>query len=444
MTISLSLREKLLYSCTSAGVNIIMTTVSTWLLYFWTPPPDSSRPQYLSVTLVGLLLTVGRFWDALIAPLIGHWSDVIHTPWGRRRPFLMFATPATVVTLVLLWTPPVSHSGYINASYFLLITIAFYTSIHLLGIPYDSSLPEMGNTSAQRVSLSMWKNIFGTGGVLIGAIVAAPLFSSFGPIWMSLVVGAIGFISVFLTLMVLREKPTPPSQTMTLRESLSITLQNSHFLRLCLSNLMVQTAYAMLLANLPYFVTLVIGKSEASVSLFEGVIVIAMMLAAPLWNWLSRRYPHRQLLMMVTLGLTVTIALNFTVGLVPGVNTSIYALVTLSCLAPFLGGYFILVYAMMGSVVDYDEFLTQHRREAFHYGAFSLSAGVGMSLSTLILPRIFALYGYTVAQPWGVRIVFLVAAVIVFLGAIALFGYRLGDTLEETQLNLGLKPRSKN
>ena len=89
---SLSFKQKFLYSSTSAGVNLIFTTVSTWLLYFWAPPLDLARPHYLDVTLIGVLLTAGRIWDALIAPAIGHWSDTIHTPWGRRRPFLIFAT----------------------------------------------------------------------------------------------------------------------------------------------------------------------------------------------------------------------------------------------------------------------------------------------------------------------------------------------------------------
>jgi GPH family glycoside/pentoside/hexuronide:cation symporter len=439
MTLPLSFKQKFLYSSTSAGINIISTTVSTWLLYFWTPPPDSARPQYLDVTLVGILLTGGRFWDAIIAPSIGHWSDVIRTPWGRRRPFLIFATPVMLLSLILLWTPPAKSSGYINAVYFFLVTIAFYTSFHLLGIPYDSSLPEMASSATDRVSLSMWKNIFGTVGVLIGALVVAPLFTSVGALRMSLVVAGIGLISVVLTLMALRETPVLSSPSMTFWESMHATLRNGQFLRLCLSNLMVQTAYAMLLANLPYFVTLVVGQSETAVSLFQGVVVITMMASAPLWNWLSRRYPHRRLLMGVTWGLAVTIALNFGIGMFPGVNNTIAAAIALASLAPFLGGYFILIYAMMGSVVDYDEFLTHQRREAFHYGTFSLSAGVGMSLSSLIVPQIFEFYGYTATNPLGVRVVFLAAAAIVIFGALALLGYRLGDSIAETQANLGLK-----
>ncbi len=439
MTNLLSLKQKLLYSCTSIGLNIVSTTVSTWLLYFWSPPPDSGRPQYLDITLVGILLTLGRFWDAVIDPLIGHWSDKTHTGWGRRRPFLIFATPVTVITLLLLWTPPTSSSGIVNGCYFLFFTVAFYTSLSLITIPYDSSLPEMAATPTERVSLSMWKNIFGTLGVLIGAIAAAPLFERFGAVWMSLVVGVILIISVLLTLLGFKEQAQTKSHSTKFSANLSNIWKNNQFIILSLSTLIVQTAYAMLLANLPYFVTVVLGKPETNVSLFQGVVVIAMMLAAPMWNWLAKIYPHRYLSMVALIGLAITSSLMFTVGLIPEVNTTIQTLVILSVLSPFLGGYFILMFALMASVVDYDELLTKQRREALYYGAFSLSSGMGLALATLIVPHILTVYGYTTTASLGVRLVFLVAAVIVVLGAVIFQSYRLGDTIEETKLNLDLK-----
>ncbi|MCY7336355.1 MAG: MFS transporter [Chamaesiphon sp.] len=429
MTYPLSLKQKFLYSATSAGMNIISTTVSTWLLYFWAPPPDSGHPPYLDVALIGWLLTGGRFWDAVITPIVGHLSDTIKTPWGRRRPFLMFATPVMLISLILLWIPPSASLGSTNAIYFFGVTIAFYTSFHLVGIPYDSSLPEMGGTASERVSLSMWKNIFGTLGVLIGAVIVAPLFTSVGALGMSLVVATLGLISVLLTLTVLRETPVRSLQPMTLRSSLRVTMRNGQFLRLCLSNLMVQTGYAMLLANLPYFVTLVVARSTAAVSVFQGIVVIVMMVSAPFWNWLAHRYPHRRLLKAVTWGLAVTIGMNFFIGIFPRVDNTIAAAIALASLAPFLGGYFILIYAMMGSVVDDDELVTHQRREAFHYGTFSLSTGIGMSLSSLIVPQIFKVYGYTATNPLGVRVVFLAAAAIVSCGALALRGYHLGDSM---------------
>ena len=443
MTSPLTLGRTLLYSCASAGLNIMSITVSTWLLYFYAPPPDSGRTQYLSITLVGMLLTVGRLWDAVIDPLIGYWSDVNRSRWGRRRPFLMFATPVTVIALLLLWTPPATSSGLLNGLYFLLVTIAFYTSLSLVSIPYDSSLLEMATMPAERVTLSMWKNIFGTTGVLIGVLVAFPLFGTVGPLAMGMVVGGIGLVSVGLTLIGLREKDCSVDQPIDVWSSLRITFGNRQFQALFVSTLIIHVAYAMLLVNLPYFVTLVVGNSVADMGIFQGVVVVTMVVFAPIWNWLSQHYANRTLLRFTMLGLALVFCLTFTVGLLPGVPVMTHALLMLALMGPLLGGYFVLVFAMMGSVVDYDEILTLCRREAIYYGTFSLAAGVGPTLAALLLPFIFEHYGYTIANPLGVRVAFLVTGLLALLGALAFIGYRLGDTPEETQRILGLKSLSE-
>ena len=39
--------------------------------------------------LVGLLMAIPRFVDALFDPLIGAWSDNCRSRWGRRKPFMV-------------------------------------------------------------------------------------------------------------------------------------------------------------------------------------------------------------------------------------------------------------------------------------------------------------------------------------------------------------------
>ena len=40
-----------LYSSASAGLNILGITISTWLLYFYAPPPDSGRPTFIPAVI---------------------------------------------------------------------------------------------------------------------------------------------------------------------------------------------------------------------------------------------------------------------------------------------------------------------------------------------------------------------------------------------------------
>jgi GPH family glycoside/pentoside/hexuronide:cation symporter len=438
MDTQLTMKRTLLYSSASAGLNIMAISVSTWLLYFYSPPPDSGRHIYLPITLVGVLMTITSLWDAIIDPFIGHFSDVTRSRWGRRRPYILFVTPITAILLLFIFTPPGGASIALNAAYFFIIITLFYTAYSLVGIPYDGTMPEMAHTPKELVRLSTWKNILGILGVMVGALVAAPLFSSIGPLAMAGIVAVVGLATIWLALLGIRETTRPIGEPMPVVEGIKATLKNRQFMFMFVSVLIVHVAYAMVTAILPYFITTVLGRSEADVGIFQGLLVLLMILSAPVWNWLARRYAHRKLLMSAMLLMGFIIALNAFVGLIPGIDKLIQAYITVGLVGPVLGGYFILAYAMMGSVVDYDEMSTHARREAIYYGTFSLAAGIGPAAAALILPIILSQFGYTTANPLGVRVAWVVAGLCSLLGALAFLGYRLGDTPEQTRINMGL------
>ena len=428
-----------LYSSASAGLNILGITVSTWLLYFYSPPPDSGRPMYMPAVTMGVLLLVATFWDAVIDPFIGHYSDTLRSRWGRRRPFLMFASPFILLGAILLWTPPSITDYTLNAVYFMVIILIYHTSYSLVGIPYDASMPEMAPETHARLGLSYWKGFFGIIGVLIGSLVAAPLFESIGAVAMGAVVGGVGVVTIYITLLGLRETTRPVGETMSAMDGLKATFQNKQFLILFFSTISVHVAYQMVLANFPYYVTLVLKQTEGDVGIYQGVLIIFIALTGPVWTWLNRKYSQRALLNASMLLLGIIFALGFLIGAMDGATISVQAYIFVALVGTALGGYLILIYAMMGNVVDYDELLTNRRREAIYYGTFSFATGLGTSVGTLILPVLLENFGYTQANPLGVRLSFPVMAVFVFVGYLLFQKYRIGDTIEETKKNLGVQ-----
>jgi GPH family glycoside/pentoside/hexuronide:cation symporter len=62
----------------------------------------------LDPKLVGIALFVPRLFDGLIDPAVGHLSDITHTKWGRRRPFLFITTILGAIVSVGIWWPSTS------------------------------------------------------------------------------------------------------------------------------------------------------------------------------------------------------------------------------------------------------------------------------------------------------------------------------------------------
>ncbi|MBK1876876.1 MFS transporter [Pelagicoccus mobilis] len=58
---------------------------------------------HINPVLVGGLLTVRSFVDAITDPLMGHVTDSTRTRWGRRRPYILVGGILTAVVMVAMW-----------------------------------------------------------------------------------------------------------------------------------------------------------------------------------------------------------------------------------------------------------------------------------------------------------------------------------------------------
>jgi GPH family glycoside/pentoside/hexuronide:cation symporter len=441
---NLAFWQKALYSAGSIGLNIISLSVSSWLLYFYVPPSDrTDLVAYAPAGLVGAVLFIAGVWDGIIDPFLGHWSDSLKSRWGRRRPFLLFGTPVMAITMILLWTPPVRASSAVNAIYLLIVAALYYTAFSAVGMPYDGTLPEMAPDTHERVKLSTWKMVFGIIGFVGGSLTVPMLWESLGPLGMGIAVAIIGTVSMYLVLIVLREPEYAKHQApLPAWEAFKATFTNGQFLIFFCATLLIHISYAIILAISPYFVTQVVGGTEGDVTIFQGVLVLLMVICAPFWIWVRTRFPDKWVITAAMGLMGVTLALNFLVtppqtaaegmaALVPGLL--IFPLTALP-----ISGYLIMAYAMMGNVVDYDEMLTGRRREAIYYGNFSLATNAGSAVAAAVLPVMLKTFGDTQANPMGIRLSFILASVMAIASAAVFLGYRLGDTPEETRRNLGL------
>jgi Na+/melibiose symporter-like transporter len=80
----LSCRTKLVYGIGELGNSIPYTIISFFYLIYLT---DIVK---IKPGVAGSILLIGKLWDAVADPFIGHKSDQMNTKWGRRRPFFLF------------------------------------------------------------------------------------------------------------------------------------------------------------------------------------------------------------------------------------------------------------------------------------------------------------------------------------------------------------------
>jgi GPH family glycoside/pentoside/hexuronide:cation symporter len=88
--------------------------------------------------LVGLLLAIPRFIDALLDPLIGAWSDNTRSRWGRRKPFMVIGAIGASIFFVVLWWFPTAWSMMGQFWFFLTLSVVFYAFMSLFAVPWGA------------------------------------------------------------------------------------------------------------------------------------------------------------------------------------------------------------------------------------------------------------------------------------------------------------------
>ena len=435
-------KEVFFYNWGSISLNFVEGVLFTWIMYFLAPPEGSGNVAYIPIIWTGIILTAGRVFDAITDPLIGNFSDNFQSRWGRRKPFIIFGTPVMIIAFIFLWTPPVEGISNLNIIYLAIIFTIYFLFYTAIGIPYDALLAEIALTSDDRVKLTSWKLVFAIIGFLMVALIAPGLYQNMGPFKMALVVGAIGLVTMYMCLPGIKELPREVSKAdikMSIWDSLKNTFGNKQFLFFGLAIIVLYMCYEVLLVVIPYFVTVILQREEAFVMYLQAEFILCMVASIPFWMWMTKKYSKRTLLKAISLTLSPLFAVIFFVGSVPGVSVIVQAFVLFPLVSIPLGGFMILVYAMMGDVVDYDQMKTGKRREAMYYGVFGFSRKVGFALSTIILPILFKNFGYEVGNDLGIRLVWIMLGITSLIGFVILFGYKLGDSPEETKEIMGEK-----
>ena len=127
----LKFSEKLAYGLGDFASNLIFATVSTFLMYYYTDIYG------LPAVVVGTILFVARFVDALWDLLLSTLIDRTKTRWGQCRPYLLFASPLLAVCVVATFTVPTGSDGFKLAYAYITYTLLMCT-YSLVNIPYTA------------------------------------------------------------------------------------------------------------------------------------------------------------------------------------------------------------------------------------------------------------------------------------------------------------------
>jgi Na+/melibiose symporter-like transporter len=166
--------------------------------------------------VTGIILTVDNIASLFISPMVGMMSDGTRTRYGRRKPWIMFATPLAVIAFVLIpvfaGRIPADLSGQTSAltPYFIPFFLVLVFMLLPLAIIQVPSLTIVFDISPSRHRSAVNAIACTVGGItsVIGAIMMGILFD-INPIMPFLVGALLTVLIIILAGIFIKEPPRP-------------------------------------------------------------------------------------------------------------------------------------------------------------------------------------------------------------------------------------------
>ncbi len=417
------------------GWSLLSGIVANWMVYYYTGSPDAQNPNtgifasgitqqpvFLGLTLFGLVLAVGRIFDAVTDPLIAGWSDGSNYKGGRRIPFMKaIAVPFALVT-VLLFVVPQTGSISVNNTLLFVLLMVFYLFMTIFCTPYNALIAELGDTQEHRINVSTYISFtFIVGQSLSFMIpnVAGLLEGAVGrENSVRLAVGimaAVACIAMLVPSLYIKERDyidSEPSHTHAF-SSLLKTFRNGQFRRFVYSDVIYFFALTLFQTGLAFYETKLMGIEDKWTFVLTATMTLISVLLYPFVNILAPKLGKKKLIIVGFFGYSAVFLITFLCG--KGLHWGFIVAVCAAVPMAILG---ILPQACVADVAQLSRLESGEDTSGMFFAARTFAFKMGQALAMVVFTSV------TVTKTAAsYRLTALIATITCLIGAFLFFFY---------------------
>jgi GPH family glycoside/pentoside/hexuronide:cation symporter len=370
-------------------------------LFFGTAAIGSFAIPFYQMTLklhpvwLAAALVAPRFFDAFIDPLVGRFSDNLHTRFGRRKPLVALGALIQALAFGMIWMVPPDWGQIALLSWLVVTQLVFYFGFSLFSVPLAALQYEITADYDERTRVSSVSGFFGKAGE-IGYNWVFPIASS--AMFASVIVGVrslgwgvglviLGLVGLLPALFVHERffHKTEKQATVRLVPSIQAAFTSRAFTILVALTLL-QIVAGMFASNLDRYILVYymsggdIRVGESWKAVLSGAYAIVGIVSIYPVNWLAQRLSKTQTL-TIAFVLVLVGAVGKWVLYTPGAPWKI-VFDALLC-GPVWIAINVLTPAMLADVCDEDELRHGLRREGVFGAIFSWIQKMGYSAAFL-------------------------------------------------------------
>jgi GPH family glycoside/pentoside/hexuronide:cation symporter len=349
----------------------------------------------LDPLLLGIALSIPRFLDAILDPLMGRISDNTRSRWGRRKPYIVFGAIVQAAFFGTIWMVPTTWSHLAIAVYLISTLVLFYLGYTIYSVPLNSLGYEMTPDYRERTNVWAFATFFNKVGELsyswVFPLTSLAYFGSvmhgvqiIGWIVAILILGCMGVLPGLMA----KEcyfKQAAKQEKVKIWPALKASASNRSFM-LLVGLMVLQIGAGMLASNIDFYLIVyyMFGGDVAHGAIWKAWLSTSYAVLGIVWiypiTWLANRYGKH-----ITLGITFAMVLVGAAGkwylYTPGHPWKI--LFDCVLCGPVWVAIYTLTRSMLADICDEDELRHGFRREGVFGAAFSWVEKTGYSFAFL-------------------------------------------------------------
>ena len=367
------------YSLPRIGVGILGLLFATYLMKF------ATDVLLIAPAVMGGLMAASRFWDAISDPVVGYLSDNTRASVGRRRAWLFGAAVPMGVGMIMIWSPPEVLEGLQLVLWMALALFVYETASTAFFVPHGALGVELTPNYHERTRLFGFSHMISAIGLLLGLGALQWMNMSDNKretaVFISVAAGIIVIVLVIWSTWLMPERTDYQGRGGgKIVKSFLDVFKNPHATLLLLMYGIETFGAASIALLVPYLMEYVLPMQAYIVPLLV-LYVVPQFAFTPVFIWLSRRYGKKRLWLISMFVAAFMFILTFFV-VKPGefsyliwIGTFFFGLCA-GCGA-------VVAPAIKADIIDYDEYVTEERKEGAYLAMWNLIRKSAGSLTAL-------------------------------------------------------------
>lgn len=274
------------YAIGMFGTSIPINLLKTYAAVFYVDKLGVTTTEWASV------IFLYTFLDAIDNPVYGYLSDRTRTRWGRRKPWLVIATPLLVLGLIAFFSTPAFLAGKSLVAWAALFYMFTGTIDSVINANYGALFPELFRTDAERAKTNALRQAFQLVAMIIGIALTPIVADKIGFGMTAVIYGVIGGLVILYMAFTSKERiVTADEPKPKLWQSLKQLATNRKFWIAGFTNAFYSAAMSLVMAGMPFYAKYTLGISSGQTSLLFAVVLLIAIASVAIWAAFVRKAP---------------------------------------------------------------------------------------------------------------------------------------------------------